>query len=135
MLNKLNILILLFLLIFAPVVCADEIYSQPSANSATSFQNIQYDDCSKMYNIAQEQLFYLTLGAINANKFSIDEVQSNNGYIIFAAGKHKYLATVAKIDESSSILKITPCNNVYNFPPGIITNTFKYIDLNLSTKI
>ena len=38
-------------------------------------------------------------------------------------------------DEKNAILKITPCNNIYKFPPGIVTNTFKYIDLNLTTKI
>lgn len=130
---KLNIFLLLLLTICIPVVCADEIYSSPSANSATSFQNILYDNCTKMYNMEQEKLFYLTLGAINANKFSIDEIQSNNGYIIFAAGKHKYLATIAKIDKDNSILKITPCNNLYYFQPGIITNIYKHIDLNKDT--
>ena len=132
---KLNIFLLLLFMIFSPVVFADEIYSAPSANSATTFQNIQYEDCSKMYNLEQEKLFYLTIGAINANNFTIDEIQSNNGYVIFVAGKHKYLANVAKIDNDNSVLKITPCNNLYYFQPGIITNIYKYIDLNKVTAI
>ena len=73
----------------------------------------------------------MTLASISANKFSIDEIQTANGYIIFTANRNKYLATIAKVDNSNSILKITPCNNIYNFPPGIITNTFKYIELNV----
>ena len=110
-------------------VCAEEIQpAQP--NPATTYQNISYQDCTKMYNTNKENLFYLSIGSINANKFTIEEIQTNNGYIIFSAGKNKYVATVAKIDKDNSILKITPCNNLYYFQPGIISNIYKYIDLN-----
>ena len=83
-----------------------------------------------MYNTDKKNLFYLSLGAINANRFKIEEIQTNNGYIIFSTGKNKYLATVSEIDKDNSILKITPCNNLYYFQPGIISNIYKYIDLN-----
>ena len=114
--------------------------SEPQAqvqpvNPLVVAQNINYENCTKIFNIAQEKLFYLTLVALSANKFNIDEMQSSNGYIIFSANHNKYLATIAGIDNKNAILKITPCNNIYKFPPGIITNTFKYIDLNLTTKI
>ena len=89
-------------------------------------QNISYENCTKIFNVAQEKLFYLTLVALSANKFIIDEMQSSNGYIIFSANHNKYLATIAGVNDSNAILK---------FPPGIITSTFKYIDLNLTTKI
>ena len=46
-------------------------------------------------------------------KFSIDEIQTQNGYIIFSAANNKYLATIAGIDADNSILKITPCNEIY----------------------
>ena len=88
-----------------------------------------------MFAVNKDKLFYLTLGSITANKFTIDEIQTENGYIIFTAAKNQYLATIGMIDSSNAILKITPCNNIYYFQPGIIINIFKYIDLNLNTDI
>ncbi len=40
------------------------------------------------------------------------------------------MATVAGIDSINSILKITPCNNKYFFPAGILLNMYKYIEVN-----
>ena len=98
-------------------------------------QNIAFEDCTKMFSVNKEKLFYLTLGAISANNFLVDEIQTSNGYVIFSAANNKYLATIAGIDSANSILKITPCNNVYFFPSGILINMFKYIDMNLNTEI
>ena len=41
--------------------------------------------------------------------------------------------TIAKVDNTNSILRITPCDNIYIFPPGVILNMFKYIELNLNS--
>ena len=98
-------------------------------------QNIMFQNCTKNFAVNKEKLFYLTLASLSANRFTVDEIQTANGYIIFTVNRNKYLATVASVDSANSILKITPCNNVYNFPPGILLNTFKYIDLNLNTEI
>ena len=98
-------------------------------------QNIMFQNCTKIFAVNKEKLFYLTLASLSANRFTVDEIQTANGYIIFTVNRNKYLATVASVDSANSILKITPCNNVYNFPPGILLNTFKYIDLNLNTEI
>ena len=132
--NKYFIISLMFLLSLTSVSAEEQIQSE-SPSSLTISQNILFENCTKIFGINQEKLFYLTLASISANRFIIDEIQSANGYIIFSANKNKYLATISKIDRTNAILKITPCNNIYNFPPGIITNTFKYIDLNLTTKI
>lgn len=104
-------------------------------NPAVINQNIPYENCTKMFTVGKEKLFYLTLCAINANRFKTEEIQTSNGYIIFTAAKHKYIATIAGIDKDNSILKITPCNNMYFFQPGIIDNIFKYIELNKNTEI
>ena len=110
--------------------------TQPPAQALTTPQNISFENCTKMFEgVTKEKLFYLTLGAINANKFSVDEIQTDHGYIIFSAAKNKYLATVAGIDDKNSILKITPCNEIYYFQPGIIVNMFKYIEMNKATEI
>ena len=114
---------------------AQVVQASSTVNPLTVAQNIMFENCTKIFSVNQEKLFYLTLASISANRFNIDEIQSANGYIIFSANRNKYLASIAKVDKTNAILKITPCNNVYNFPPGIITNTFKYIDLNLATKI
>ena len=98
-------------------------------------QNIMFQNCTKIFAVNKEKLFYLTLASLSANRFTVDEIQTANGYIIFTVNRNKYLATVASVDSANSILKITPCKNVYNFPPGILLNTFKYIDLNLNTEI
>ena len=106
-----------------------------STTPITQAQNIAFENCTKMFPLNKENLFYLTLSAITANKFSIDEIQTNNGYIIFSVANNKYLATIAEIDSSNSILKITPCNEIYFFPSGILINMFKYIELNLNSNI
>lgn len=112
-----------------------DVIQQKSSIPITQPQDIPFENCSKMFPINKEKLFYLTLGAITANKFSIDEIQTFNGYIIFSAANNKYLATVASIDADNSIIKITPCNDIYFFPPGVFLGIFKYIGINLNTEI
>ena len=82
-----------------------------------------------MFTVNKEKLFYLTLGGISANNFTIEEIQTENGYVIFSAAENKYLATIAGIDAQNSILKITPCNDIYFFPPGIFLNMFRILTL------
>ena len=126
--------IVLLLLILGLPAFAEEI---PAVNQQpiTVPQNIMFENCTKIFAVNKEKLFYLTLSSISANRFLVDEVQTSNGYVIFTANHNKYLATIAGVDSANAILKITPCNNVYNFPPGIVLNTFKYIDLNLNNEI
>ena len=132
---------IVFILLICGSVYAETVVQQPAQNvhsgqtvqknSEIIPQNISFENCTKIYGVNQEKLLYHTLSAITANRFKIEEIQTANGYIIFTANRNKYLATVGKVDNSNSILKITPCNNIYNFPIGIITNTFKYIDLKM----
>lgn len=125
-------LLLVFFVI--PFVFAAEQPAQVNP-PVTAPQNVMFENCTKIFAVNKEKLFYLTLSSLSANRFLIDEVQTSNGYVIFTVNRNKYLATVAGVDSANSILKITPCNNVYNFPPGILLNTFKYIDLNLNTEL
>ena len=138
--KKLLIIFCLLLISFAYAeesnfVSTQPVQNKPAQNPLTVSQSIKFDDCTKIFGVNQEKLFYLTLASISANRFNIDEIQTANGYIIFSANRNKYLATISKIDRTNAILKITPCNNIYNFPPGVLTNTFKYIDLNLMAKL
>ena len=125
-----KILILIILALGLPVA-AEEAGTQPTTQvQNTSAQNITFNNCIKFFEVNTEKLFFLTLSSITSNKYTIDEIQTANGYIIFNANHRKFLATVAKVDNLNSILKITPCNNVYNFSPMIVTNIFNYIDTN-----
>ncbi|MBO8430795.1 hypothetical protein IAC76_05355 [Spirochaetes bacterium] len=122
-------------------VNGEEIYSpqpqifEPSISTLVTPQNMAFDDCTKEYNMNQEKLYYLTIAAINENRFEIEELQSKTGYILFKAVNKEFLATVVKLGVNKSMLKITPTNNNYYFAPGIVLNIFKYIDLNLNENI
>jgi hypothetical protein len=92
---------------------------------------VEIENCNKIFKTDCKKLFFLTLSSINANRFTIDEIQSKTGYIIFSVGQRQFLAIVITINAQNSLLKITPCNNDYNFPIGIVQNMFKYIELNI----
>lgn len=123
--------IILALLFVSPAFAIEETSTPP----VTVSQNVNFEDCTKMFAINKEKLFYLTLGAVSANKFAVNEIQTANGYIIFTAANNKYLATIASVDNLNSILKITPCNDTYYFQPGIVLNMFKYVEINLNKEI
>ena len=132
--------VFLFIFFTTNSISADDVaqtssLQPPAQTSLTTPQNIAYANCTKMFTVNKEKLFYLTLAAVNANKFEVDEIQTENGYIIFTVAENKYLATIAGIDAQKSILKITPCNDIYFFPPGVFLGMFKYIDLNVNTEI
>lgn len=122
-------------------VNGEEIYSpqpqifEPSISTLVTPQNMAFDDCTKEYNMNQEKLYYLTIAAINENRFEIEELQSKTGYILFKAVNKEFLATIVKLGVNKSMLKITPTNNNYYFAPGIVLNIFKYVDLNLNEEI
>ena len=130
--------LVIFFILSICACCAEpvQVGAQPqAAPPITQPQNVAFEACTKMFAINKEKLFYLTLGAVNANRFNIEEIQTQNGYIIFSAANNKYLATIAGIDVQNSILKITPCNDIYIFPPGVLIGMYKYIELNLNTDI
>lgn len=93
--------------------------------------DVSFDSCSKMFPINAENLFVLTLGAVEANGFKIKELQSQGGYITFEVQNKEFLATIAEIDAKNSMLKINPTNGVYHFAPGIVMKVFEYIDFKL----
>jgi len=119
------LLISLFLLI--PFQVKSE---ELSLSTLVTVQNVPFEYCTKIFNTDAESLFYLTIASINANRFRIDEIQSKTGYVLFNAVNKEFLASVIKIDNKHSLLKVTPTNNVYYFQPGIVLNLFKYVEIN-----
>lgn len=109
--------------------------SETNVSSQLSIPPVSFENCSKTFNLDSQRLFYLTLASVNANRFKIDEIQSKSGYVVFTAAKQQFLASVITVDSHRSMLKITPCNNIYYFSIGIVQNIFKYIELNMQTPI
>lgn len=109
--------------------------SQAPLPSAVVPQQIGYEYCNKIFKIDGQRLFYLTLAGLNANRFAINEIQSKSGYVLFTVAQRQFLASVINVDAKTSLLKITPCNNIYYFPIGIVQNMFKYVELNINTPV
>ncbi len=116
-------------------VNVQKVTTTPQNVSPTVPQMISFEKCTKKYDVSVDKLFFMSLASINANKFLIDEIQSANGYILFRVSNRQFLATVARVDPKSSIVKVVPADNNYFFPIGVLTNFFKYIDLNITTAI
>ena len=125
-----------FLLLFS-VFVFQLLFFAVSANTVSPVtpQPVSFEQCTKIFDVSKEKLFYLSLASVSANKFTINEIQSTSGYIVFTAGGKHYLASVFDIDAKHSMLKITPVNNDYFFPVGVVTNFFKYIELNESATV
>lgn len=98
-------------------------------------QNVSYETCTKVFNTNNTSLLYLTIAAINANRFTIDEIQSKSGYVLFTAVNKQFLAMISNVNTNQAMLRITPADENYYFQPGIVLNIFKYVEMNLSTPI
>lgn len=93
---------------------------------STSFEN-----CVRIYKTSVDNLFYLTLAAINASNYKIDEIQSRTGYISFLAGNKTLLASITSVDSKTSSIKITPIDNSYAFSPIVVERIFNYLTVNV----
>lgn len=123
------------LLIYSCAEGATAPAAKPAPPSPVQPQPVSFANCNKFFKLDSQKLFYLTLAAVNANRFNIDEIQSKSGYILFSVGQRQFLASVINIDSKTSLLKITPCNDVYYFPVGIVQNMFKYVELNINAPV
>jgi len=122
-------IIILCLIVFFPCRFATA-ETTPQPSMTVTPQMVTLPQCIKTFNVGYEKLFLLTESAISANNFIIDEVQTQGGYIVFSVSQYKFLASVFTFGTNKAILKITPCNNNYMFPPAIIKNIFRYIESN-----
>lgn len=120
---------LLLILLFAGVILPANADTPVPAGLGAP-QTITLPQCVKTFSVGYEKLFFLTEAAISSNNFNVEEIQSQGGYIVFSVSNYKFLATVMSFGDNKAILKITPCNNNYTFPPGVIRNVFRYIETN-----
>ena len=121
----------LMLLFASPVVANVE---QMSLSTLITAQNVSYENCFRVFNTDHVTLLYLTIAGINANRFTIDEIQSKSGYVVFTAVNKQFLAMVSNVNTNQAMLRITPLDNNYYFQPGIVLNIFKYIEINEKKK-
>ncbi len=129
----LKLLFIFVIFVFGGLNC---VFAQESLNLSTliTAQNIKFENCTKVFNTDNISLLYLTISSVNANRFTIDEIQSKSGYILFTAVGKQFLASISNVNTNQALLKITPVDNNYFFQPGIILNIFKYIEMNLQEK-
>ena len=122
-----KLIIMFFLMIFPVAASAEpQVSSEPAQTQAATFSL-----CQKAFIKQSEPFFYVVLSSIAKNNYKIEEIQSKNGLIIFKVYNKEFLANITKIDFKTTLLKITPVDNSYNFPYSIVENLFKTIDADL----
>lgn len=118
--------ILLFLFIIPYLAFAETPTGEtPQTPKAT------FSICQRTFIKQSEPFFYVVLSSIAKNNYKIEEIQSKNGLIIFKVYNKEFLANITKVDFKTTLLKITPVDNNYNFPYSIIENLFKTIETDL----
>ncbi len=130
--------IIIFLLTFLGIffIFPNNVKSEEmSLSTLITVRNIPYSECTKVFNTDNIKLFYLVIASINANRFKIDEIQSKSGYILFTAVNKQFLASVSNVNTKQGMLKITPVDGSYYFQQGILTNIYKYIELNINNPV
>lgn len=131
--ERIIVLILAIFMLFCPLTVRAE--EMVDLSALTTSQNVKYSDCIKVFNTDNVHLLYLTIASVNANRFKIDEIQSRSGYVLFTAVGKQFLASISNVNTNQGMLKITPTDDNYYFQPGVVLNIFKYIELNLNTKL
>ena len=78
---------LLFTTLLVLMLGASNVWAEESMSLSTMVtpQNVDYNLCTRNYILTPEKLFYMAIASINANRFTIDEIQSKTGYILFTA--------------------------------------------------
>lgn len=93
-------------------------------------ENVTVQNFSKSYKTSSENLLYLLLSAINAQNYSIEEIQFKTGSVLFKAYTKEFIASVAAQDGYNSFIKIIPVDNIYNFSPMLLEKLHSYIEMN-----
>lgn len=89
-------------------------------------------DCYKMFSQEPDILFMSAISAINSSsKFNLAEIQSKNGYILFAYDSRFYLLTLTKKYQNQTEIKILPQNSSYTSDNEAAKLLFSLIDYQL----
>lgn len=96
----------------------------------SSVQKTSINQCTETVQVNSEQLFYLTLTALNKMNYQIKEVQSKTGTVLFQAAQKEFMVTIADIDKNNTFIKILPTDSDYEFSPALIQNVFYFVKAN-----
>ena len=126
------------LLILSLIICSLLIQQKSFAETTMPISSIVKSvpssiDFSKSYKTTSENLLYLLLSAINAQNYSIEEIQFKTGSVLFKAYSKEFIASISAKDGYNSFIKIIPADNNYNFSPNLIQKLHNYIENNNST--
>ena len=90
------------------------------------------DECYKIYPVDADSLYMSAISAISSSdKYTISELQSKNGYILFTYGSKYYLLTLTKRYKNQSEIKILPQNSIYSQGSDVAKEIFALIDAQL----
>ena len=96
------------------------------------FAQSMFEECYRIYSKDADTLFMSALGAINSDsRFSISEIQSKNGYILFLYGSKYYLLTLTKRYQNQTEIKILPQNSDFSQGSTVAQSVFALIDARL----
>lgn len=90
-------------------------------------------ECCDTITASPEQLFYLTLAALNKMNYKIKEVQSKTGTVLFQVASREFLITIAHQDSNNTFIKILPTDSNYAFSPALVQNIFSFLKANSKT--
>ncbi|MCR5260676.1 MAG: hypothetical protein K6C94_02440 [Candidatus Gastranaerophilales bacterium] len=93
------------------------------------------NQCFDTISMSSEQLFYLTMAALNNMHFKIKEVQSKTGTILFQAYSREFVITIADKGANRTFIKILPADSNYTFSPSLVQNIFGFLKANSETKV
>ena len=99
---KVLVCALIFVLTSLPVHAQGE---QMSLSTLITAQNVGYDNCYRVFNTDHVTLLYLTIAGINANRFTVDEIQTKSGYVRFTAVNKQFLAMISNVNTNQAMLK------------------------------
>ena len=120
-------------LIITLFICCINICVPTVANTNISATMATTTDCIKTFPIGYKKLYFLTLSATTQYNYEIKEIQTKSGFIIFTDNNNKtFLASIIYVSSAKSMLKITPCDNTYNFTVNTPNNIFNYVEENLT---
>ncbi len=90
--------------------------------------------CYKIYPKDADSLFMSAIAALGENnQYTISEIQSKNGYILFLHGSKYYLLTLTKRYQNQTEIKILPQNSEFSEGDSVAQSIFNLIDLKLKT--
>lgn len=90
--------------------------------------------CYKIYPKEADSLFLSAISAIGgSNLYTISEIQSKNGYILFSYGSKYYLLTLTKRYQNQTEIKVLPQNSEFSEGDSVAKNVFNLIDSKLKT--